>query len=93
LLTPHQRTLRARLGAYASWAATADPSARTAKARRALDDKFIAQVDPDGTLPSAERDRRVAAARKAYFTRLALQSSRARSRRAGGGDTEKEAAS
>ncbi|WP_370332603.1 hypothetical protein [Mycolicibacterium hippocampi] len=44
-------------------------------------DKFERQVDPDGTLPSAERARRAEHARKAHFQRMALKSAQARRRR------------
>ena len=72
------RSLMARLAAHESWANTADPSARTAPARRALRDCLERQVDPDGVLSPAERARRAGHARKAYFTRLALRSAQAR---------------
>lgn len=72
------RSLIARLAAHESWANTADPSARTAPARRALLDRFERQVDPDGVLSPAERARRAGHARKAYFTRLALRSAQVR---------------
>jgi hypothetical protein len=74
------RSLIARLAAHESWANTADPSARTAPARRAMLDRFERQVDPDGVLSPAERARRAGHARKAYFTRLALRSAQARRR-------------
>jgi hypothetical protein len=72
------RSLIARLAAHESWANTADPSARTAPARRAMLDRFERQVDPDGVLPPAERARRAGHARKACFARLALRSAQAR---------------
>lgn len=81
-LTPVERTLRARLAAHESWAATADPAKRTAPARKAALDRFERQVDPDGALDPAERQRRAESARKAYFTRLALASTKARRARA-----------
>ena len=74
-----------RLGAHKSWANTADPSARTAPARRAFEQRFEDEVDPDRTLPDAERARRAEHARKAYFAALALKSARARR---GGGSHE-----
>ena len=76
-MTP-DRSLIARLAAHESWANTADPSARTAPARRAMLDRFDRQVDPDGVLAPAERARRAGHARKAYFARLALRSAQAR---------------
>jgi hypothetical protein len=83
-LTPAERSLRAQIAAHESWAQTADRSARTANARRAMLDKFERQVDPDGVLPPAERAQRAEHARKAHFKRLALKSAQARRRRGGG---------
>ncbi len=81
-LTPSERALRARIASHASWASTEDPAARTAPARTAsrtaLDTRFEREVDPDGTLPPAERTRRAEHARKAYFAGLALKSARSR---------------
>ncbi|PZS03652.1 MAG: hypothetical protein DLM56_08680 [Pseudonocardiales bacterium] len=50
----------------------------TAPARKAMLDRFDRQVDPDGLLDPADRARRAEHARKAYYTRLALQSVAAR---------------
>lgn len=77
-MTPEQRALRARLAAHASWANTADRTARTSSARKAFHDRWEKQVDPDGTLDPAERAKRAASAKSAYYARLALKSSRAR---------------
>lgn len=82
-LTPSERTLRARLAAH-SLHAQQDSRALTAPARKAAHDRFLIQVDPDGTLPEAERIRRASHARKAYFTALALKSAQARRRNAQG---------
>jgi len=76
-LTPEQRVLRARLGAYAMHAKH-DVQRTSAAGREAFLAKFEHQVDPDGSLPEDERTRRAIAARRAYFARLALASSRAR---------------
>jgi hypothetical protein len=46
-------------------------------------ERFEREVDPDGTLPPAERAKRAEYARKAYFQRLALKSAQVRRRRAG----------
>lgn len=75
--TPSERALHARLAAYTKWSKT-DAREGTAAARQAAHDRFATQVDPDGVLPPAERARRAEAARKAYFTRLALKSAQAR---------------
>jgi hypothetical protein len=80
-LTPEQRALRSRMGAYRLHA-THDPRETTKKARAAFASRFEREVDPDLVLDPAERSRRAEAARRAYFTDLALRSSRAR-RRAG----------
>jgi hypothetical protein len=42
--------------------------------------RFDRQVDPDGTLPEQERERRAKAALSAHMTRLALKSVEARRR-------------
>jgi hypothetical protein len=55
-----------------------DRTARTAKARDAFMSRFEREVDPEGVLDPIERARRAEHARKAYFLRLALASSRAR---------------
>jgi hypothetical protein len=78
--TAAQRSLRSRLAAYRSWERTADAAARTAPARRAAMARFERQVDPEGVLPPEERARRATAAMRAYFTALALRSSRARAK-------------
>ena len=76
-LTPEQRVLRARMGAYAMHAKH-DPRETTRAGRKAFLARFERLVDPEGVLPAEERARRVEAARHAYFTKLALASSRAR---------------
>ena len=81
--TPGELRLRASLASHASWAKTTDRSARTAAARRKFDERFEREVDPDGVLSPAERTRRAANARKAYYARLALKSAQARRRRGG----------
>jgi hypothetical protein len=45
-------------------------------------ERFERQVDPDGVLSAQERARRAGAAMRAYFTALALRSSRARAKAA-----------
>ena len=80
-LTPAERTLRARLAAHEKWA-NHDAVEGTAKARAAFLARFEDECDPDRVLPELERKRRAEHARKAYFTRLALASSRARRKKA-----------
>ena len=76
-LTPAERTLLARMGAYVVHARY-DPRQTTAPARAAFLKRFVDEVDPDRVLPEPERLRRAASARKAYFTRLAFLASRRR---------------
>ena len=81
-----ERRLRARLAAHVQWSREPDPTARTANARAAFLARFEREVDPDGRLSPEERCRRAEHARRAYFTRLALASAKARrARRQGGG--------
>jgi hypothetical protein len=77
-LTPAERRSRASLAAHVSWAKTADRSARTAAARAALEKKFLDEVDPNRELSEAEREKRAANARKAYYERLKSGQLRAR---------------
>jgi hypothetical protein len=81
--TPTERALRARLAAHASWSKTSDRTFRTAPARQALRDRFEDQVDPDHTLPEAERIKRAESARREHYTRLDLLSVQARRKRKG----------
>jgi hypothetical protein len=76
-LTPAQRSLRARIAAY-TLHATHDPRVTTQPARDAFLARFEREVDPDLSLPVPERRRRAEAAKKAYFSRLALKSAKAR---------------
>ncbi len=76
-LTPAERSLRGRMGAYVVHARY-DPRQTTAAARAAFLKRFLDEVDPDRVLPEPERLRRAGAARKAYFTRLAFLASRRR---------------
>lgn len=69
-----ERALRARLGGLTKWAVTSDRTAATKPGRSAFEARFEREVDPDGTLPPAERALRADAARRAYFTRLTLRS-------------------
>jgi len=80
-LTPAERSLRGRLGAH-KLHATHDSRELTKNARAAFLERFEHEVDPDRQLPELERQRRAEHARKAYFTRLALASVRARRTRA-----------
>lgn len=75
-LTPAERSLRGKLAVQTSWANTENRPARTAKARRALEAKFLAEAGGD--------PKRAEHLRKAYYARLALKSAQSRRRRSGG---------
>jgi hypothetical protein len=76
---------QARMAAHLLHSRIADPAAHTAPAREAFLSRFEREVDPDGVLEPAERARRAEHARKAYFLKLALASSRARAKKRGTG--------
>jgi hypothetical protein len=77
-LTPEQRILRARTAAHRQHA---QGRTNTQPARDAFAARFLREVDPDGVLPEAERLKRAEHARKAYFTRLSFEASKARARK------------
>ena len=79
-MSPNERSLRARVAAY-SLHSQRDGREITSPARKAFLDRFERAVDPNGELSPAERARRAKAARKAYFTSLAMKSAKARSRK------------
>jgi hypothetical protein len=80
-LTPTQRTLRARMGAHALHAQGGTNTEAARKASPQSLDYWATKVDPDGVLTEAERAKRAEHARKAHMFKMALASSRARSRR------------
>src|SRR6266545_932027 len=57
MLTPEQRSQRARIAANARWAKEADGLAATAKARSEFLNRFEAEVDPEGKYPPEMRCR------------------------------------
>lgn len=79
------RTIAARVGAFAQKAK--HDSRELTKAARAASpgslSYFEREVDPGGLLDPAERARRAEFAKKAYFTKLALASAKARRKAAG----------
>lgn len=76
-LTPKERKLRARQAAH-SMHAQHDSRQTSAPGRAAFMLGFEDQVDPERRLPEKERKRRAAQARRAYFTKLAFKSAKAR---------------
>ena len=79
-----EAAVRGRIGAYSRWAFTDDRLAATAPARNAFNSRFEKLVDPEGRLTPRERSLRAEWARKAYFTRLAYLSAKARRKRRDG---------
>jgi hypothetical protein len=78
-LTPEERTLRARMAVQKSWANTADPSSRTAKARAAAAGRFEKQAREMHPNADEATVARVAEhLRQAHFTELAFKSAKAR---------------
>lgn len=70
--------LAASIAAHTRWAHEPDRTAATRPARDAFERRFLDEVDPERVLPPAERERRAANARTAYFHRLALKSAQSR---------------
>lgn len=79
-LSPAQRRVRARMGGHAVHAKHGS-EAIAARARRGFMARFERQVDPDGTLSPAERERRARHAMKAHMNAMALKSVRSRRER------------
>jgi hypothetical protein len=77
-LTPDQTALRARVAAHSMHA---QGKTNTAPATKAFLDRFEREVDPESVLPPEERAKRAEHARKAYFSKLAFKSARARAAR------------
>ena len=77
-MTPAERSLRARIGAFSLHA---QGKTNTGPAREKLSERFIQEVDPDGLLPKKERLKRAEIAKKLYFSRLALKSAKTRRKR------------
>lgn len=77
--------LRASLAANTRWAREKDRSAATLAARRGLEARFAREVDPDGVLEPELLAQRIAAAKKAHMSKMALASAVARKKRAAGG--------
>jgi hypothetical protein len=77
-MTSEQRSLAAKVAVHAQLAKCEDWTARTEPARKAAWDRFEHEVDPEGRLDPVQRAKMADQARKAYFTRLALASAKAR---------------
>jgi hypothetical protein len=73
------RSVAARIGGLTR-ASLYDGKEVTANARAGFLRRFELQVDPEGTLPEAERSRRAEAALRAHMLKLAARSAEARRR-------------
>lgn len=76
--TPRERSMLAQIAANTRWATVPDRSKATMPGRAGLRRKFELQVDPDGTLPPAEVERRVNSLMRAHMTRMSLAAAKAR---------------
>ena len=74
-MTPAERTLRARIGAFSLHA---KGLTNTGPARTKFLERFAREVDLDGQLTESQRQGRTEAARRAYFAKLALKSAQTR---------------
>lgn len=79
---PIDRSQISQIAALDRWALhCTDRTAATAPAREAFLSRWDKLVDPDGTLPPAERAERAAAAKSAHFRRMARASTAKRRKR------------
>jgi hypothetical protein len=72
-LTPAELSLRGQKAAHTSWGNTRNRTARTAKGRKAFEDKFLEKADGD--------PQRAESLRRAYYADLVFKSVQARRRR------------
>jgi hypothetical protein len=79
-LSPAQRILRSRIAGKKT-ASLHSADEMLGPARAALASKWEREVDPDGTLEPAERERRANAARASFFAALSLKGQQARKAR------------
>ena len=85
MLSDTEKRLRGRIGGLVvhSRHSSAEIAARArAGQTEALNARLLAEIDPDSALPPEDRARRLAFARRAFYTQLALRSATARRRKA-----------
>lgn len=75
------RSLQGQIAVHTSWANTTDRSARTAPGRRAMWEKFLLEVDPEGVMPLADREKAAEAKRKAFYLAMSRKSAAVRAAR------------
>ena len=76
--TADERSLVAKIAAAERWGRTPDRTAATEPARVGLRAKFAREVDPEGTLPPDELERRVDSLMRAHMLRMSLKAKSAR---------------
>lgn len=76
--TPEERSLLAQVAAAERWGRTDDRTAATAPARAGLRAKFAREIDPDGTLPSDELERRIDHLMRAHMLRMSHKAAASR---------------
>ena len=82
MATPTQRRAIGQAAAHTRWAREADRTAATAPARRGLEAKWAAEIDPTGLMPADELEQRIESMRQAHMARMRLaRSQRAEARR------------
>jgi hypothetical protein len=75
---PATRAIVAQIAAAERWGHEPDRAKATAPARAGLRAKFAREVDPEGTLPAAEVERRVDHLMRAHMLRMSLAAKAAR---------------
>lgn len=81
------RSIAAQIAAADRWGRTTDRTAATAPARAGLRAKFAREVDPDGTLPPDELERRVDSLMRAHMLRMSLAAAKARAAKRNGAES------
>jgi len=77
-VTPEQRHLRAKIAANVRWSKPMARADQADAARSAIFARLERQVDPEGTLPPADRSELVEAAARALSARLCSAKARKR---------------
>jgi hypothetical protein len=78
--SPSDRSVIAQIAAAERWGRTPDRTAATAPARAGLRAKYAREIDPDGTLDSAELERRVDHLMRAHMLRMSRAAKAARAK-------------
>jgi len=77
-MTPAQRALRARLASHESWKQTPSRRARAKPGFDGLRARIAAEVDPEGRMTPADREKAIKNAVSAHFSRLAMKAAASR---------------